>query len=63
MEEARKEQTELMKVEQKVLDESTHMDEIDVANPEQRFQYLIAQSEVFAHFLAGEYALFPKLLL
>ena len=50
MEEARKEQMELMAAERKKEeDAATHATDIG-----DRFGYLLAQSEVFAHFLAGK---------
>ena len=50
MEEARKEQMELMAAERKK-EEATASQATDIGD---RFGYLMAQSEVFAHFLAGE---------
>lgn len=51
LEEARKEHMELMVAQQKFSSK-----ELDTANAEQRLQYLLQQSEVFAHFLAGTVA-------
>lgn len=52
MEEARKEQMELMAAERKK-EEAAASHVTDIGD---RFGYLMAQSEVFAHFLAGELA-------
>lgn len=46
---AKKERMELLAAQKKDLDD------IPPEAADQRFQYLIAQSDVFAHFLAGEY--------
>ena len=51
LEEAKKERQELMAHEQQAIRSQYNNDK----DPETRLQYLLAQSEVFAHFLAGTY--------
>ena len=50
LEEARKERTELMAAEQKVLAEKM----TSAPSAQEKMQYLLSQSDVFAHIFAGE---------
>ena len=52
MEEARREQMELMAAEQK----RATAGKPPPATPQERLEYILAQSDVFAHFLAGKFA-------
>jgi SWI/SNF-related matrix-associated actin-dependent regulator of chromatin subfamily A member 5 len=55
LEEARKERMELAAAEAASIKQN-----MTAANPQERLQYLMAQSEVFAHFLAGSVAVASK---
>ncbi len=51
---AKKERMELIAAEQKALANSQGVPDQGKATLEEKFSYLVSQSEVFAHFLAGE---------
>jgi hypothetical protein len=54
LEEARKERMELMQAERRKAEQTLHGDNKQPASAQERLEYLMAQSDVFAHFLAGK---------
>jgi len=57
LEDAKKERMELIASEQKSLTSEDAVPNQGKATLEEKFHYLVSQSEVFAHFLAGEYVM------
>jgi hypothetical protein len=54
LEEARKERMELIQAERRKAEQTVHGADAQPASAQERLDYLLAQSDVFAHFLAGK---------
>lgn len=55
LEAAKRERMELINAEQKAFAKDHHVPNEEKATLQDKFEYLVSQSEVFAHFLAGKY--------